>query len=451
MATRTAAPTTPARPAPIRRGIPFIGGTLAYIADPLGFMRQHYDRYGPVSQMGFIGDRWTILLGPDATNEALRNPEKAFASEPGWGRLVGPFFKRGLMLLDFEEHHLHRRLLQEAFTRPRLEGYVDAMGPAVAASLDAWTTRPDFPAYPELKSLTLHLATEIFMGGAELAGPREFEKANRAFIDCVQAATAIIRLPIRGTRWGNALAGRKYLESFLTPYVESRRSSSGTDIFSVLCQVEVDGDRLSAEDVVNHMIFLLMAAHDTSTITVSTAMRYLGQHPDWQRRLRDSAAHLPDSPTLADLESLRDFDLVIRECLRLLPPVPVLARRTVKETTVLGVRVPANQYVAVMPHLQHHMEEYWTEPERFDPERFNAERQEDRRHRHAWEPFGGGVHKCLGMFFAQAEVKLILHQILRRFEWSVPADYETPLNYQSLPYPSDGQPVALRNLTRRTR
>ena len=69
-------------------------------------------------------------------------------------------------------------------------------------------------------------------------------------------------------------------------------------------------------------------------------------------------------------------------------------------------------------------------------------------HRYAWEPFGGGVHKCLGMDFAGAEVKLIVHQLLRRFDWSVDAGYGDPLNYHSLPFPADGQPVDLSPLER---
>ncbi|MGZ5410026.1 MAG: cytochrome P450, partial [Aeromicrobium sp.] len=79
-------------------------------------------------------------------------------------------------------------------------------------------------------------------------------------------------------------------------------------------------------------------------------------------------------------------------------------------------------------------------------ERFSAERREDKSHRYAWEPFGGGVHKCLGMFFAGAEVKTIMHQLLRDFTWSVDPDYRVSMNYHSLPFPDDGQPI---NLARR--
>jgi cytochrome P450 len=440
--TSLAAPPLPPR----RRGLPWIGGTFAYLRDPLQMMREHYDDFGPVSEMDFVGRRWTVLLGPDACGEALRNADKAFANAPGWGALVGPFFDRGLMLLDFEEHHRHRRLLQEAFTRDRLTGYAAALGPAVAARIDRWQPRPGFAAYPALKALTLDLATEVFMGGADLASPDELDRVNRAFVDCVQAATAWVRLPLPGTRWGRGMRGRRLLEEFLERHLPQKRRTGGEDLFSVLCHLSADGDELSDADVVNHMIFLLMAAHDTSTITVSTMLQRLGQHPEWQARLREEAAGLPAHPTLEQLEGLTSFDLVMKECLRLLPPVPVLARMTVQETEVLGHRIPADRLTAVMIHLQHHLPELWPAPERFDPERFAEHRREDKVHRHAWEPFGGGVHKCLGMYFAAIEVKLIVVNLLRRFDWSVDPAYRADLDYTSLPLPRDGQPIDLRLL-----
>lgn len=425
-----------------RRGLPYVGRTFAYLRDPMAMMRRTWEEHGPVSEADFLGTRYTMVLGPDACAEVLRNPRKDFASGPAWNRLVGPFFDRGLMFLDFEEHHRHRRLMQAAFTRQRLEGYVAALGPAVSRGLDAWSPRPDLRAYPALKQLTLDLATEVFMGGTR-ASREELDAVNRAFIDCVQAATALLRVPVPGTRWGRAHAGRRLLEQFFRAELAGRREGAGDDLFSVLARLDDDGWRLSDEDVVNHMIFLLMAAHDTSTITVSTLMRHLGEHPEWQQRLREEAAGLPDHPTLDQLDGLTDLDRAIREALRLVPPVPTVVRHTVRDTEVLGVDVPAHRHVAVLLHFSHHMPEYWDEPGRFDPDRFSPERAEDKRHRHAWTPFGGGVHKCLGMVFAHAEVKLVVHQLLRRFSWQLPPGYVDRLDYHSLPFPRDGQPLAL--------
>ena len=441
--------TTPTvRPVPTLRrgdrGLPVIGHLPAYLRDPVALMDRQWQRYGPVSRLPVFGTDAVLLLGPDACEEAFRNKDKAFANGPAWTRLVGPFFRRGLMLIDFEEHHGHRRIMQEAFTRDRLESYAERMGPAIERGLDAWQPQDDFRAYPALKQLTLDIAADIFMGGAEDHGPDEMDRVNAAFIDCVQAASGIVRGRVPFTRWGRAYRGRAVLEDFLRHYLPARRATRTSDIFSVLCHIETeDGQRFSDDDVVDHMIFLMMAAHDTSTITVSTILQHLGQHPGWQDRCRAESLALGPHPTLAELEGLESIDLVMKECLRLVAPVTILVRKTVKDTAVQGIAIPKDSDVVVGVQYSHLMPELWTDPHRFDPDRFSAERREDKSHRYAWEPFGGGVHKCIGLYFAGAEIKTILHQLLRGHRWSVDPSYVVPMDYHSLPFPKDGQPIDL--------
>ncbi len=447
----TSAPESPIRELPPSpRGLPLIGRSLEYARDPLALFRKQWEAYGPVSPMSLVGkDRWVMLLGPDACEVALRNADKAWANGPAWTYLVGPFFGRGLMFLDFEEHHLHRRIMQQAFTRDRLENYTAAMHPAITAGLATWAARPDFQAYWALKQLTLDIATNTFMGGADHTSREEMDRVNRSFIACVQAAAAIIRYDVPFTRWHRGLVGRRHLEEFLRGYLPAHRASATDDLFSVLCHIESeDGERFSDDDVVNHMVFLMMAAHDTSTITLSSMMQFLGQHPQWQQRCREEAQELADrvgtTPGLADLESLTSIDLVMKESLRLRAPVPVILRQAVKDTVVLGTRIPAGTYATVGLQFSHLMPDLWTDPETFDPERFSPERREDRSHRYAWAPFGGGVHKCLGMYFAGAEVTALMFHLLLGFEWSVDPAYVAPMNNHSLPFPKDGQPVDLR-------
>ncbi|NHP12245.1 cytochrome P450 [Rhodococcus sp. IC4_135] len=429
-----------------RSGLPLVGHALAYIRDPLALMQENWDRFGEVSWFSMVGRKWIAVLGPDACQEVLQNKDRAFVSSDGWSVLIGPFFHGGLMLLDSEEHLRHRRIMQQAFTRTRIEKSVDALNPAIDSALDAWSPTDEFRAYTALKTLTLDLATDIFMGGVEGSTESEISSVKKAFVDCVQAATSLIRYPVPGTRWKRGLDGRRVLEEFFRRYLPARRNLETDDLFSVLCHIESEaGQRFSDDEVIDHMIFLLMAAHDTSTITLSTMMQYLGQHPKWQDRCRaESLALATSTPSYADLDGLSSLDLVMKECLRLVSPVPVMARRAVRDTRVRGHFVPAGTYVSVAPHFTHHMAQYWPDPERFDPERFAENRREDKVHRYAWEPFGGGVHKCLGMHFAGAEIKAIMHHLLTRFDWNVDADYVAPLDFTSLPFPSDGQPVDLR-------
>lgn len=433
-------------PVPGDAGPPIVGYLREYVRDPATLWRRRYEQYGPVSWFRGVNTKTVSLLGPDACGVALTNKDKAFANGPGWRRLVGPFFDRGLMLLDFEEHLSHRRIMQQAFTNQRLAGYTAGLNPAVEAGLSQWKPTSSFKLYPALKTLTLDLATSMFMGGAEGTKQAEMDRINRAFIDCVQAATALLRFPFPGGRWRRALAGRALLEKFLRGYLPIRRAGAGEDLFSVLCKIESDdGQRFTEDDIINHMIFLLMAGHDTSTITISTMMGFLGQHPEWQQRCRAESLELGTTSLSFDqLDRLSSLELVIKESQRLVAPVPTMVRETVRDTEVLGHYIPEQTMIAITPHFTHHMPEYWPNPELFDPERFAEHRREDKIHRYAWQPFGGGVHKCLGMHLSVAEIKTVMHHMLQRYEWSVDPEYRTPMNYTSLPYPNDGQPIDLR-------
>ncbi|MCW2497677.1 cytochrome P450 [Jatrophihabitans sp.] len=426
-------------------GLPLLGHTLSVLKGTYYTDRTRYDRYGPVTRMNAFGMKAVMVQGPDGVGEVLQNRDHAFASGPGWSYLIGPFFRRGLMLLDFDEHHAHKRIMQQAFTTERLTTYLDPMNDVLGLGLDGWIETPDLKIYKALKQLTLDVATRTFMG-AELG--TEADELNRAFSDCVRAGTAILRFPMPGLRWSRGLSGRRRLEAYLYPQIPAKRAGAGTDLFSALCQItDEDGNGFSDDDIVNHMIFLLMAAHDTTTITMTTMAYYLATHPEWQERVRaESVALGKDAISFTDQEELVSLDLVMKECMRLVTAVPGVARRTVKPTQVLGIDIPADTFVSCNFHGTHMLDEYWPEPTKFDPERFSAERHEDKVHRNAWIPFGNGVHKCIGLYFGGMQVKAAMHQLLLRYRWSVPDGYVMPVDWSSLPRPKDGLPVHLERV-----
>jgi cytochrome P450 len=425
-------------------GPPVLGHTLSYIRYGHAFTRARHTALGPVSWCGFVGEHVVIAAGPDATHAVLTNPDKAY-SQDGWRFLVDDFFHRGLMLLDGDDHRVHRRVMQEAFTADRVRGYVDRTVPVLRETIPAWPRGRQVRVYPMLKRLTLDVATRVFMDGR--SGP-EAEAVNDAFMACVQAASAIVRRDLPGTRYRAGLRGRALLERYFTEALPAKRAGDGDDLFSALCRARTpEGEAFSDADVVNHMIFLMMAAHDTSTITSAAAAHYLAANPEWQERARSESLALGDAPPdAAALQSLGTLDLVMKESLRLAAPVPVVMRRTVRDTALLGHHLPAGQLVMVAGAVNHHDPAIWTDPDAFDPERFAAPRREDRAHRDAWIPFGGGVHKCLGMLFGSLEVTAILHELLRHHRITVAPGYRPRWDNTSLPVPADGLPLRFEPL-----
>ncbi|MFP5020278.1 cytochrome P450 [Pseudonocardia phyllosphaerae] len=431
------------RPIPGDDGLPLLGHALSYVRFGHRFTRARTRDLGPVWWMRSPAGRAVVVTGPAATREVLTNRDKAFSQE-GWRATVDAFFHRGLMLLDFDEHRAHRRIMQEAFTAPRIESYVAATVPVVREVLPGWPR--ELRLYPALKRLTLDVAQQVFMWAR--SGP-EADTVNRAFVDCVRAANSFVRHDLPGTRWRRGLRGRAVLERWFRSNLDARRTGDGTDLFSALCQARTDdGEAFSDDDVVNHMIFLMMAAHDTSTTTAAASAYHLARHPQWQERCRAEsdalAARIGDrAPTVADLRGLTSLDLVVREALRMDAPVPVVMRTAVRDTTVAGHHVPGGTRVVVAQAVNHYDPGCWSDPERFDPDRFGPARREDRTDKDAWVPFGGGVHKCIGLHFGTLEVTAILHEMLRRYRWSVAPGYRLRWDNTSLPVPVGGIPVRL--------
>lgn len=424
-------------------GLPFLGHTLESLVDPLKVTMDRYERFGPVSWSGSVGMRMVTLVGPDAIECAWMNREKAFSSEQGWAPIIGPFFHRGIMLLDFDEHMRHRRILQQAFTRPRLLSYLDMMNPHIADTLATWQVGQGFRMYSNTKDMLLSLASKVFVGGDLGDEAHELEDAFEA---AVRGGQAIVRKDVGNGTWARGLRGRERLQAYFRSEIPARRASGGDDLFSVLCHAESEeGQTFSDEDIVNHMIFAMMAAHDTSTIALSMMTHFLGRHPEWQDRLRAESLAL-GKPTLDydDLDALPSLDLAFKETLRINAPVGMLFRKTLRDTEILGHFIPADTILVIHPWATMLLDEWWPNPTHWDPERFSDERREDKVHRFAWAPFGGGAHKCIGLYFGGMEVKAIMHQMLQQFEWSVPSDYRLQLTYGTGPTPADGLPIDIR-------
>jgi cytochrome P450 len=424
-------------------GAPLVGHTLTMLTHGLEFSRRWQERFGPVAWVGGMGAKIVTANGPDAIEEVLTNRDGAFSNEAGWNYIIGPFFKRGVMLMDFEEHRHHRRIMQAAFKHERLVSYLESLNPAIADGLARWQPRDGFRLYRNAKQLTLDLATSVFVG--DKSGS-EADRINKAFVDCVIGGGTFLRTDVPGGRWHRGLRGRRVLEEYFRALLPAKRAGDAEDLFSVLCRAEdEDGNRFSDEDIVNHMIFVLMAAHDTSTATLSWMSYFLGRYPEWQVRLREECRAL-GKPAISfeDLDKLPMMDLVFKETLRYWGPVGVLFRMATKDTELQGHYIPAGTMISVGLFASMRMEPWWSEPDRFDPMRFSEERREDLSHKYAWVPFGGNVHKCIGMHFGGMEVKAILHQMLLRYVWTIRPGYDPPVAPATGPIPADGLPINLR-------
>ncbi|MRH93130.1 cytochrome P450 [Nocardia sp. SYP-A9097] len=426
-------------------GPPGIGHVMSQLADPIGFSRRRMQRFGPVQWSGSFGRQIVGLLSPEAVEELVLDRQHVWSARQGYEFLIGPFFRGGILLRDFDEHAFQRRILQQAFTRSRLIGYLDLTTPRITRGVDSWRPGPGFPLYDHVKAMLLEQATVVF-AGAEL-GP-EATRLGHAFEDAVHGGQAMLRFDLPGGVWNRGLRGRQLLQEYFRRELPGKRAGAGDDLFSVLCHAETeDGASFSDADIVDHMIFVMMAAHDTSTNAISMLSYELARNPKWQERLREESQALGKSTLdYGDLDRLTGLELAFKETLRMYAPVGQLVRESIADTEISGYYIPKGTLAIGAPYAMMRAREYWNNPDVFDPERFEPQRAEDKSHRFAWPPFGGGAHKCIGRYFGGMTVKAVMHRMLLNYRWSVPEGYRVPLVAGTGPQPADGLPITLRRL-----
>jgi cytochrome P450 len=427
-------------------GDPPMVSEFRFLSDSLSFARKAYARCGPVSRGWWLFKPSIYLMSAQGNEMVLFDREGRFSAKLGWEKVLAALFPRGLMLRDAEDHRWHRRLMLPAFRKEALARYYARMTPRIEAAVAEWVKQPKMLFYPAIKRLTLAIAADVFLG-AQLE--KEVDRISSDFTDLVAASVAVVRAPVIGRTYARGLQARVRLAEFIRSRIPDRRASQGQDLFTQLCHAEDEqGQQYSDEEIVDHLIFLMMAAHDTTTSAITTMMYALAKHPEWQDRLRQEASTLPKNASLDDLSSMTQCESVFKEALRLYQPLPTIVRRALVDVEIHGIRIPAGTSVSVFPILVHRSPLWWTDPDRFDPERFSPDRAEHRRHPFAWAPFGGGAHMCLGLHFAEMQVKAVLLSLLRHLSWSVPAGYEAAYAYAPIAKPRDGLPIAIspRNL-----
>ena len=177
---------------------------------------------------------------------------------------------------------------------------------------------------------------------------------------------------------------------------------------------------MSDQQLRDELMTLFGAGHETTAVALTWTWYLLSRHPEVKAKLDEELDRVLAGrpPSVSDLPRLPYTEMVIREALRLYPPVPGFAREPVEEVTIAGYEVPKRSLIVISPHVLHHDPRFFSDPERFDPERF-APAWEERIPRYAYLPFGGGPRVCIGNGFAMMEARLILATVARRHKLSL--------------------------------
>ncbi len=376
--------------------------------------------HGPIFRVAYpwSGMAPVYLVGPEANRFVLHTGRQHFSHEQGWTPIIGPMLGKGVLNMDGAEHDRSRKMMNPGFTIAYMSRYLPIMARVIADRTADWATRGEVDLFAEMRRITFDIAAEALIGfraGAEVDRMRQLFM-TLLYHDFDPATMTRDELMARFT------GAQRELFGTLLERIAERRARPTDDILGMMVAArDEDGQPLSDEAILGHVNILLVAGHETSTTMASWLLYLLATHPDYLARVRAEVAELagpePDAPLSLDaIKALRVLGNALSEAGRLWSPVASGPRGVVSDFEFGGYHVPAGTQARYSIVGGHWLPSIFANPERFDPDRFAPPREEDKKVPYALIPFGGGQRICIGVNFAQVEIKALAAHVLRAYD-----------------------------------
>lgn len=415
---------TPIWPAPPSPPSPPGSLILGHMAEgwrhPLELFARCVAEYGPITRLRFGTSSYYLINDPDLVHHVfVENPRnyKKSRNYRGLRNVIGD----GLFTSEGDTWRRQRKLAQPAFHRERIFAFAETMSRSTRELLARLSAQPEQPLAwdEEMGELALRIVSRTLFSSeidADVAAIRESvgfvnEYGGNAYFLPTWMPTPTNRALKRTMAVFDAL---------IYPLIAERQSHANDrgDLLSMLiaAQDEATGERMSARQVRDEALTLIIGGHETTGNVLSWTFYLLSRHPEIERRLREHVVSVlgERDPAAEDVARLGYVTQVIQEAMRLYPPAWVIERETLVADVLSGYKIPAGATVAVSPFVLHRNPIFWDNPEGFDPDRFAPELVR-RRSRYVYLPFGSGPRLCIGNTFSMMETVIIVSMIVRDF------------------------------------
>jgi cytochrome P450 len=417
---------TPTARPPGPKGSLILGNLPDFGRDLLGFFSSCAQKYGDVVSLRLGRWRGLLINHPDDVEQVLVTRNRDFQKHRFFFRHVGAIFGNGLVTSEGDFWLRQRRLAQPAFHRDRIAGYAEVMSSCAEGLTQGWRDGEVRDVRHEMMTVTQQIVAKTLFG-AEVG--EDAAAVGKAFDLASREIATRIRRPFRIPDAIPTPANRRYrawvrqLDEVVYKIIRERRQSAreGSDLLSLLLHAQdTDGARMTDAQLRDEAVTLFLAGHETTAIALSWTLYLLSQHPAVDARLhvelRDALGER--APTLDDIPRIAYAERVVKESMRLFPPVYAIGREAVRSGEIRGYAVPEGTTVFMSQWVIHRDARFYEDPLSFRPERWSAE-AERRLPKFAYLPFGGGPRLCIGNTFAMMEAVLILCALVRRFRFEL--------------------------------
>jgi cytochrome P450 len=400
---------------------------LDFARDSVGFLSGLQQQYGKIVHVGQEKMSATFTFHPDYTRQILSNPTLfySFSLEdipfPFSDIEVLKSMTTALSLLNGEQHKRQRRLMVPAFHNHFLPVYVDQITRLAENYFGKWKVGEAADLYREIDLFTILLSMEIFVGmEADEEGKRFAHLFETVLNLLFNPPTFLLPYDLPGFPYHRLRVQGTELERQLKDLIRRRREKGlgGTDTLSMFLQAhDEDGTRMSENEIVGETVAVFPGGSKTSASSLTWTLFLLTQHPDIYSHLVDELAGRlrGAAPTLEQLNQLPLLESVIKESMRLIPPVAWGVRYSVDDFELGGYLHKKGSSVIYSSYVTHHMPDIYRDPQSFDPFRWETIKPSA----YEYFPFNAGPRRCLGAEFAMMEMKITLAILLQKYHFTL--------------------------------
>ena len=409
-------------------------GRLAFIStfvrNPLEAIPQAVYEQDIVALPG-AGPRGAWITSPSLVKTVLLDERDKFRKLTQI-RLLGPLLGKGLLTSEGADWKWQRQAAAPMFRTAELAAFVPRFVQAAQGTLARWRASPAGQVQAideEMTRATFDvISTTLLPSQGEEFGAtvqRAVETLRRfGGWDIFYAALNLPRWVPRPGYLGKLRAMRTLRAEVLQRLDEHRaRASGGDDLMKrlVAARDPESGRAMDDEQLVDNLLTFYLAGHETTATALAWTLHLLAHSPEWTRSLEQEIDEVTRGAPVAfdHLERLVRVQQVIKESMRLLPPVPMMSRQAAVDVTLEGQRLAAGASVLIPIYVIHRHARRWERPDEFDPDRFAPAREEEMP-RYQYMPFGAGPRVCIGRSFAMAEAAVILATLVRGARFAPP-------------------------------
>ena len=411
---------------------PFVGHIGEFGKNPHEFMMNLRAKLGDIAEFKMFHQSMVLLTGVEASEAFYRAPDEQLDQGAAY-KIMTPIFGAGVVFdAPIKKKNQQLQMLMPALRDKPMRTYSDIIVEEVEQLIAGWGDQGEIDLLEFTKELTIYTSSHC------LLGPEFRHELNKEFAEIYHdleqgiqpIAYVFPNLPLPVFRRRDK--ARQRLQGLVTEIMERRAKtrSESPNVFQTLIDASYeDGTKLTAHEITGMLVATIFAGHHTSSGTTAWVLIELLRHPEHMRAVLSELDELFAHDQAVTFESLRQIpklENVLKEVLRLHPPLIILMRKVLRDFDIGGYRIKAGKFVCAAPAVTHRIAEIFPNPEQFDPDRYTAERAED-RNLYGWQAFGGGRHKCSGNAFALFQIKAIFCVLLRRYEFEL---VDAPSSYR---------------------